>query len=110
MNTTTKEGGSAAMVQELWCRVSVQIKDHSSFIKLSTDTVDRLGQRGKNHFVYHCCLLLGKPAEFVFQSPDMESVYLGNPEEMEKALDLVVVRLPDVRFPVLRHREPQKEA
>ncbi|KAF2968517.1 hypothetical protein GQX73_g5017 [Xylaria multiplex] len=108
--SATKQDGSTTMVQELWREVSVQIKDDSSFIKLSADTVDRLGHRGKNYFVYHCCLLLGKPAEFVFESPEMESVYLGNPKEMERELDSVVVCLPDAIFPVLHHREPPKEA
>ncbi|KAI0910157.1 hypothetical protein F4824DRAFT_511137 [Ustulina deusta] len=109
MSTAAKEEGSAAMVMELWREASVQIDDRCRMIRLNIKTVDRLGHRGENYFVYHCSLLLGKPAEFIFDNSNMERVYLGNPEDMQKALNSVVVRHPDNRFPILYLRDPSKQ-
>ncbi len=54
MSTAAKEEGSAAMVMELWREASVQIDDRCRMIRLNIKTVDRLGHRGENYFVYHC--------------------------------------------------------
>ncbi|KAI0423126.1 hypothetical protein F5X98DRAFT_369138 [Xylaria grammica] len=106
MSDTAIEGGNATVVKELWDKVSLQIDDNCRFIKLETTALDSLSARGENYFIYRCSLLLGKPAEFVSDGQDTQIVYLGDPADMQKALDLDLSRRPGDRFPVLRHREP----
>ncbi|KAI0975516.1 hypothetical protein F4678DRAFT_456868 [Xylaria arbuscula] len=108
MSTEAKDG-SAAMVMAQWREASAQIDNHCRIIKLDLETLNRLGIRGEAYFVYHCSLLLAKPAEFVHDNSNEEIVYLGNADDMEKGMNSVVVRNSDKRFPVLCQHEAPKE-
>ncbi|KAI1423397.1 hypothetical protein F5Y12DRAFT_798388 [Xylaria sp. FL1777] len=102
--TAVRKDGSAARVREMWREASAQINASCNTITLNIEAVDSLGRRGENYFVYRCCILLGKHAEFIFDNSDRGKVYLGNPEDIETEMNSVVVHLRDDRFPVLHHQ------
>ncbi|KAI1124203.1 hypothetical protein F5Y10DRAFT_285268 [Nemania abortiva] len=53
-------------------------------------------------------LLLAKPAEFILDDAHPGRLYLGNPDDLQKKLDSVIVRNPFHEFPVLYRRGSKK--
>ncbi|KAI1193886.1 hypothetical protein F5X97DRAFT_338364 [Nemania serpens] len=106
MCSTSYKDGSIELVMQLWRKASMQIDSPFHAMKLRISTFNRLGPKGQNYFIWHCSLLLGKPAEFILDKSDPDCVYLGNSDDLEKVMDSIVVRNPEDKLPFLYQRQP----
>ncbi|KAI1288668.1 hypothetical protein F5Y03DRAFT_404575 [Xylaria venustula] len=69
--------------QDEWDRVSVQLDNYNSVIRITFDTWFELDQNGRNFFVNQASISLKKPAEFFQDNTNQRRIVLANRQDLQ---------------------------
>ncbi|KAI3318120.1 hypothetical protein HD806DRAFT_549465 [Xylariaceae sp. AK1471] len=69
-----------------WLEAAVQVDGPTSLIKISSSTFSTLGEIGEAFFKEQASMLLNKPTDFLWDSRNMNRIYLANEDDIRQQL------------------------